>query len=83
MASATTLEETTLEGQALEVIRELSAHQANTATNPDARTVITSPLTINGSTGLASVTLQIPITLLEGTGGKLVVGAVEVFVDPV
>ncbi len=82
MAASKTLTSTTLEGQLLELIRHVQAYQGNATTNPDARTPISSPLTINAGTGIASVSLTLPVALGADTDGSVDTTAVEIFVDP-
>ncbi len=82
MASSVTLTSATLEGQILEMVLNVQAYQNNTATNPNSRQVITAPLIMNAGTGLATVSLQIPIAAGKDTDGSVDSTAVEVFVNP-
>ncbi len=81
MASAIPTVSTTLEGQVMEVIFNVQAMQNNPTNNPNSRQIITTPLSINTQTGLATVSLQIPIGAAKDTDGSVDTTPVEVFVN--
>ena len=80
MASAATLSATTLEGQLLECIELIAGKQADTNTNPDGVTVVTT-YTRNMATGAITVTATIPTEDSIGAGGSVSVNAASVYID--
>ncbi|MGC9384890.1 MAG: hypothetical protein ACP5D6_09845 [Kosmotogaceae bacterium] len=78
MSVAVTTSSSTLENQLFEVIEYISRKQADETANPDGVSIVTA-YSRNNTTGLVTVTLNIPTEDVIHTNGGNLVTAAEVF----